>query len=264
MDRFDVQSLQRFARGGRWRTEAMRSYDRPVLIWFTRGQGRITVSGIRRGYGAHNAVFLPPGTMHGFDMVGQVYGHVVFFSDDPELGLPQAPLHLRVREARRQAELTGLIDQLAAECAAARGERTRAVPLLAGLIGVWLDRNAATQDQDKPRKSAAARLAGAFSALVERDFRTARGVADYAAELGVTPTHLSRVCNQMLGRPAHAFLADRRDFEARTLLAETTLPVAAIARDLGFASPAYFTRAFARRSGKTPSAFRRAGGGSPR
>ena len=46
----------RLANGGRWRVEAMRAYSEPVLLWFTRGQGRITVGGITRGYGAHNAI----------------------------------------------------------------------------------------------------------------------------------------------------------------------------------------------------------------
>jgi AraC-like DNA-binding protein len=34
--------------------------------------------------------------------------------------------------------------------------------------------------------------------------------------------------------------------------------VGQISRDLGFTSPAYFTRAFLHQTGKTPSAFRRA------
>ena len=87
----------------------------PVLIWFTKGQGRITVAGVTSGYGAHNAIFLPPGTMHGFDMVGQVFGSVLFLPRDSGLPWPEEPLHLRLRDARRQAELTGLIDTLERE-----------------------------------------------------------------------------------------------------------------------------------------------------
>ncbi len=97
-----------------------------------------------------------------------------------------------------------------------------------------------------------------YTALLEREFRSGRGVADYAAALGVTPTHLTRCCKQACGRPASALLHDRVIFEARRLLAETSLPVGQIARDLGFTSPAYFTRAFQHQTGKTPSAFRRA------
>ena len=70
---FRVVPLGRLAQGGRWRTEAMRGYPNPVLMWFTRGQGRFTMAGVTRGFGAHNAFFLPPGTMHGFEVTAQVY-----------------------------------------------------------------------------------------------------------------------------------------------------------------------------------------------
>lgn len=256
-DRYDVQPLAQLARGGRWRTEAMRSYSRPVLIWFTKGQGRITISGVRRGYGAHNAVYLPAGTMHAFDMLGQVFGQVIFFPDDASLGLPDAPLHLRVRDARRQAELTALVEQIAREATSRSEDRSRVLPLVAGLIGVWLDRQTDIYEPDVTDRSAATRLSAAFASLVERHFRSPRNIADYAAELGVTPTHLSRVCNQLLGRPASELLAERRDYEAKRLLRETLLPVSKVAESLGFASAAYFTRAFSKRAGMTPSAFRK-------
>ena len=85
---FRVMSLMRLAQGGRWRTEAQRSYVRPCLLWFTRGQGRVTVAGQTRGYGPHNAVFLHGGTMKGFDMLGQVLGTAIFFPEDIAREIP--------------------------------------------------------------------------------------------------------------------------------------------------------------------------------
>ena len=82
---YRITPLQQLAKGGRWRTEAMRSYSQPVLYWFTRGQGRITVQGATYGYGPHNAVLLPANTMHGFDTLGQVAGSAVFLRPDPDL-----------------------------------------------------------------------------------------------------------------------------------------------------------------------------------
>jgi AraC family transcriptional activator of pobA len=93
---------------------------------------------------------------------------------------------------------------------------------------------------------------------MEREFRNGAGVGDLAALLGVTPTHLTRCCQQCCGRSAIELLQDRRIFEARKMLAETDQPVGQIGAALGFASPAYFTRAFQHRTGQAPSAFRRA------
>ncbi len=254
---FRVVPLPRFAQGGRWRTEAMRSYRLPVLIWFTKGQGRITVAGSTRGYGPHNAVFLPAGTMHGFEMSGLVFGSLVYFSDDPSIELPVEPLHLRFRDGHTQAELTQLIDNLQREADRDMPGHDRALIHHGGLLAVWLERQVAAQPEPEARPDKARRLTAAFTSLVERDFRTGKSVHDYAADLGVTPTHLSRVCNAGCGRPASVLLADRVHYEARRLLVETRTPVKDIARDLGFTSAAYFTRAFQKNTGKTPSGFRK-------
>ncbi|UWP90610.1 AraC family transcriptional regulator [Aliiroseovarius crassostreae] len=263
---FRVVPLARMSKGGRWRTEAMRSYGAPVLIWFTRGQGRITVNGVTAGYGPHNCIFVPAGIMHGFEVSAQVSGTMVVFPQGSEegLSLPRDPFHLRLLDGDRQMELSRMIDNLQKEMDrfdAAHAERAhRAMMCHAGLISVWLDRQVEHQcfDQDRSPAQAksGAKLANAFAALVEQDFHSPKSVRDYAGALGVTPTHLSRVCNRACGRSASTILADRVHYEARRLLSETTLPVKDIARSLGFASAAYFTRSFQKHTGVTPSQFR--------
>jgi len=249
-----VVSIPRLAQGGRWRVEAMRALSEPVLLWFTRGQGRITVAGLTRGYGGHNAVFIPAGTMHGFEAGPGVLGSAVFFGRTPAHPLPARPLHLRLRDAARQAEFTALLDSLRAETESSRPGRERAAALYLGLIGVWLERNAA--QADAAPADAARRLAQRFTDLIEAEFRTGAGVAAFAERLGVTPTHLTRVCRQTCGRSALGLLHDRRLFEARRLLHDTRLPVKDVASSLGFTSAAYFTRAFQHATGQTPSDFR--------
>ncbi|MEM9707534.1 MAG: helix-turn-helix transcriptional regulator [Pseudomonadota bacterium] len=259
----EVIGLQRMALGGRWRVEAMRSYARPVLLWFTRGSGRITINGSTRGYGPHNAVFLPPETTHGFDMLGRVLGFAVFLPADPEIDWPEEPVHLRCREGQYQAELTALIELLERAQGADDAHSPSELFHLSGLVAVWLQRRAAVDGLENPaaQPKAANRLAAAFTALVERNFRRSKGVADYAGELGVTPTHLSRACRNTSGRSALALLMDRRLYEARRLLRDTDLPIHTIAKETGFGSAAYFSRAFRSEVGTSPSEFRHAKGG---
>lgn len=247
--------LQRLTQGGRWRSEAMRSYRMPVLLWFTRGQGRITVAGLTRGYGAHNAVFIPAGTMHGFDVSARVFGTAVFFNQAAVMELSQEPFHLRVRDARAQGEITSLLESLQREIDADRPLRDRAIAHHGGLLSVWLERQRHLSE-DRPEDSAARALVRRFTETIEEQLYTGQSVSDFAEGLGVTPTHLSRVCNQTCGRPASELLADRLTFEARRLLLDTSLPVKRVAEMLGFNSPAYFTRAFHNRTGQTPTEFR--------
>lgn len=255
-----IIAIPRLAAGGRWRVEAMRSLSEPILLWFTRGQGRITVAGETRGYGAHNAIFIPAGVMHGFEVGAQTFGTALFFGSGGAVALPPDPRHLRIRDSGSQAELSAVLDNIQREMDSSRPGHDRAARHHLGLVGVWLERQveiAAEEQRGKP--AAAQRLARAYAALLEREFRSGKGVADYARDLGVTPTHLSRVCNQTCGRSASDLLHDRLIFEARRLLSETRLPVSDISRTLGYTSAAYFTRAFQHRTGKTPSGFRKLG-----
>jgi len=254
-----IVPIPRLAAAGRWRVEAMRSLSEPLLLWFTRGQGRITVGGVTRGYGAHNAIFIPAGVMHGFEVGGQTFGTALFFGRGNDLNLPAQPRHLRIRDAGTQGELTILLDSIQRELESDRAAHDRAAHHYLGLLGVWLERQIALAEADTPRPDAARRLAGRYAELLERDFRSGHGVSHYAQALGVTPTHLTRVCKQTCGRSASDLLHDRVIFEARRMLSETRIPVAEVARTLGFTSAAYFTRAFQGRTGKTPSAFRRQG-----
>lgn len=249
--------FSRLTQGSRWRAEAMRSYSSPQLLWITKGQGRITVAGVTRGYGAHNAIYIPAHTMHSFEMSGQVFGTAVTFSGMPDLDLPDTPHHLRIRDGQVQVELAGLLDAIERELSAKRPGARRAIRHYAGLISVWLERQADLAEDAAPAPESARRLAAGYAALVEKGFRSPRSVSDYAGDLGVTPTHLTRVCNQTCGRTASELLAERKISEARRLLADTSAPIKEIAQALGYASPAYFTRTFHARTGRTPKEFRK-------
>jgi AraC-like DNA-binding protein len=235
----------------------MRSIAEPLLLWFTKGQGRITVAGQTRGYTPHNAVFVPPGVMHGFEVGPQVFGTAVFFGRDCDVTLPAEPLHLRIREGQAQVEANLILEAIQRELDSTSPGHDRAARHHLGLLGVWIERQAARQAADAPRPDAARRLVARYAAAIEREFRSGSGVAELAAGLGVTPTHLTRCCRLACGRPASALLQDRVLFEARRMLLETDMPVNRIAGSLGFSSAAYFTRAFQHHTGKTPTAFRR-------
>jgi AraC family transcriptional activator of pobA len=95
-----------------------------------------------------------------------------------------------------------------------------------------------------------------FRALVDRHYRQQPALSVLAAELGITPTQLNRVCHQVLGHSALGVLHGRLVLEAQRDLAYTTLSVKQIGLGLGFADAGYFSRFFLRQTGHTPSAWR--------
>jgi AraC-like DNA-binding protein len=84
----------------------------------------------------------------------------------------------------------------------------------------------------------------------------------YAAELGLTVAELRDAVRLSTGSTPQEVILTTRLNVAKALLAETDLPVAAIARDVGYDDPAYFSRLFTARVGQPPRTFRRIG--SPR
>ena len=257
-DDLRIMPIAVLAAGGRWRVEAMRAISEPCLLWFTKGQGRITLQGQTRGYTAHNCIFIPAGVTHGFEVSPSVFGTALFFGRDHGLDLPKEPLHLRIREANLHQELTMLLDHIQRELASDAIGKERAARHYLGLLDVFLERQSVRQSPENQTQDASAKLVARFTALIEEDFRSGAGVAELAEKLGVTPTHLTRCCQAISGRPALTLLQDRRLIEARRLLSDTKLAINQIASDIGFGSPAYFTRAFHLLTGKSPSDFRRA------
>ena len=252
-----LATLTHAGAAARWRTEAMRSHQSGRLIHVTKGQGRITVAGLTNGYGPNNLIYIPPHTMYGMEVGPMVFGHVLTFSDDA--GWPAEPFHLRLLGVDAQKEAVGHLEAIERELKPSGEPRAAACHF--GLLSVFVERQLRQRDPaqaDQRRSTAAAKLVARYTAMISRDFGSDRNVADYAAALGVTTTHLTRCCRKTCGRSALALLNDRVHYEACVLLKDTVTPVQQIAASLGFQSPAYFTRRFQEISGKTPTAFRKA------
>ena len=261
-NQLSLTAIAQNAAAGRWRTEAMRSHASPRLILIHKGQGRITVAGLTSGYGPNNLIFIPAHTMYGFEVGPSVYGLMLAVPAAMASEWPEDHIHLRLRDVVAQKEVATLFDNLDREMASHKSGHSRAAHYHVGILSVFFQRQMESRPADPAEersKTTAARLVAAYTDLVERDFKTDMGVADFSRRLGVTPTHLTRCCKITCGRSALSLLNDRIIYEARLLLRDTRVPVKEVARSLGFASAAYFTRSFQARAGLTPSAFRRKG-----
>ncbi|MFO1402859.1 MAG: helix-turn-helix domain-containing protein, partial [Steroidobacteraceae bacterium] len=96
-----------------------------------------------------------------------------------------------------------------------------------------------------------------FRALLEAHYLEHWPVARYARALGLTESRLNRLCEHQSGRSAFALAQERLALEARRRLIYIAVPVAQLARELGFRDPAYFSRFFRRHAGVPPDRYRR-------
>jgi transcriptional regulator GlxA family with amidase domain len=81
-------------------------------------------------------------------------------------------------------------------------------------------------------------------------------VDDLGKRVGLSRSALHERFVEMIGQPPMQYLANWRMQVAAALLRDTSATVAAIAQEVGYDSEAAFARAFKRRTGKPPAAWR--------
>jgi AraC family transcriptional regulator, transcriptional activator of pobA len=156
--------------------------------------------------------------------------------------------------AARQPMWDRVIDSIEAELAARReGYRQAALAHLTLLL-IDVARLAGDVVGDL-RRSGEPLLAEVFT-VIDRRLGEPLSLRDVAQEVGMTPGHLTTVVRRRTGRTVQEWIIERRMAEARSLLSDTELSVAEIARRVGMADPGYFSRQFRRTHGTSPREWR--------
>lgn len=241
---------------GAWQTALSHSRSDHLLIWITRGQGRMCLNGGQRGFGPHSAIFIPAGTLWSAEFSRQCLGHVLTMTGPLLPPFPASSCHKRVTSLQEQTRLTSMFEAISREQSAQAPFWRRAVQAHCELAAISLRRQPDTGSQD-PRQTAAQRLCLAYCQRVAGLQDRQATMADHAAALKVTPTHLTRVCKAEAGKTAAALLTERQLHSARTLLIASDMPIRDIASQLGFGSAAYFTRFITQHTGQPPSGLRK-------
>ena len=96
--------------------------------------------------------------------------------------------------------------------------------------------------------------------LIDQRFNEPLRVEDLGRHACLSPFHFARMFKVSVGQAPHAYLTARRMEHARRLLAETGIPIAEVARRVGFRTQAHFSGVFRKQVGTTPGQFRRQAG----
>jgi AraC-like DNA-binding protein len=95
-----------------------------------------------------------------------------------------------------------------------------------------------------------------FLKILEENFRRPEGVEFYAEKLFMTSRNLNLICQNILQQSVSEIIETRKMIEAKNLLITTDKSISEIGYELGYNEKSYFTTAFKRKSGQTPSEFR--------
>jgi AraC-like DNA-binding protein len=123
------------------------------------------------------------------------------------------------------------------------------------LVAEQLRSHLAAADPARPPRSTAA---DDLRAMLDADLFGVVRLADAAAALGTSVTHLVRAFGTRFGVPPHRYVVGRRIGAARRLLLDG-VPPAQVAAAVGFHDQAHLTRHFVRFTGTTPARFAASG-----
>ncbi len=230
------------------------------ILLVERGGGTAHLEGRTSPLSAMTGVNVPIGSIHGFTFEPETEGWVVTLAAktmDDTLDRTD-PLHRAVgRPAlfRATEEIRSVMRSIFEEY---DGRAFGRAQMLRSQSGILLALVARGLQSGRPASEALGidpRFVG-FERLIEERFTEHWSVSDYADELGMTPTHLSRLARAATGQPASRVIEERVIREARRNLVYTELSVSVVAYALGFSDPAYFSRLFKRATGMSPRRFR--------
>lgn len=153
------------------------------------------------------------------------------------------------------ASISSLIRELQLAAAGGRGDvENRIRHLLSQALSLL--------DQTRPEKPAtdsasrSVRLVADFLTLAETHCRDRWRLTDYARALHVSTAHLRATCVRVTGGPPVRLIQERMMREAKRRLIGSSVPIGAIALELGFDDAGYFSRLFRAKSGMSPLQYR--------
>lgn len=112
------------------------------------------------------------------------------------------------------------------------------------------------QYNDKPQTRADA-IFTHFIKLVEKNYRQERRVGWYAAQLNITPKHLSETVKNASRRTPNEWIDDYVTLELRVLLKNSTKTIKEIAQELNFPNQSFLGKFFKEHVGVSPSKYRK-------
>ncbi|TDD66942.1 AraC family transcriptional regulator [Actinomadura darangshiensis] len=160
-------------------------------------------------------------------------------------------------QAGDHRHLRAAVDLLAAETTTRRPGRDAALAglldlLLIYMVRAWFDDHG---DGGWPRALRDPAITSVLEAMHSDPGRPWR-VEDLAAAAGLSRTTLARRFTGLVGQAPMTYLTQWRMTLATRLLSDTDLGLAAVARQLGYASPFAFSHAFKREFGVAPGHYR--------
>jgi len=259
-----LEALADRSRPNNWNIRTHAHAQLSHIFHLSSGGGAMTAEERKYVFIAPCALLIPAGVAHGFQFQPETEGRVLTISHSylQELALRErsfaalfaAPAALALSPGTLEPSLDALSRELI-WIAAGHGAAVEA-HLLCILVACArsLEQASAAMDAGQGRQ---ATLVARFREVIEGHYRDDLPLNHYAAMLGVSEKQLRTACRKLAQQPPSRLIEQRILLEAKRALLHSNMTIAEAAYYLGFSDPAYFSRFFAKATGKSPQAFRK-------
>jgi AraC family transcriptional activator of pobA len=205
-------------------------------------------------------ILVPAGFDHGFRFSRDIDGlvitmlssHANLMQHELSTGPVVLPLDYPLPSGELISTLLQTIGSEAAENQFGRSEVLAAslsMVMLLALRAVKTEQGAGSEVSDTSRMEQ-------LTALMRQHLRKEHGATFYAQKLGISPTHLNRLCQQQFGQTTRDYIANMLIAEIKRDLIFTNDAIQNLSFRFGFSDPTYFSRFFMRSVKMPPKRWR--------
>ncbi|UOQ52147.1 AraC family transcriptional regulator [Hymenobacter cellulosivorans] len=239
-----------------------------TCIFLTSGTARMSIGPEAVVIGALEVLIVPAGQVYSFAPGDENTGFLCHFHPDLLLA-PGSPaegaatfdfLQFWGRPViQLTADTAGFVENLLQRLLLEYTTNTLHYPdiLRAYLLAVLHELNRAYQASAPQRPSAALLITNRFKQLLASPGAARQSVSGYAAQLHITPNHLTKAVRTVTGQSPAKWLEQTLVLEAKVLLVQSALPIGDVAAAVGLPDASYFSRLFRKHTGLSPLAFRK-------
>lgn len=252
-----------------WKVDPHRHDDLFQLVYYRKGGGMLTLEALEITFECPVFLQIPPTSVHSFDISQDLEGEVISLSADyMKTLIAPSPLAIDLLNqpmlinGPEHADFLTQLDKLFIEIKTEYNERQLARNLtIQSLLGIVIGKllryhdYALQKEQSWGVDSPASWYYRQFHNQIGQHLTEKLTIADYAARLRISATHLNRICREVADKSALDVIHDRIIQEAKRSFAYTVMPIAQVAYQLGFNDASYFSRFFKDKTGLSPKGY---------
>lgn len=259
----DIQTLDNFVSCNEGKIIQLKTYE---ILWIKKGTGMLTVDLQDIAIEESKIYLLRPGHLRFVDSEQKLHGYYISISsdffhligEDANISLLNrrfdGPVIIDADEEVEEAE--EILNKIGKEVGTYGVSR---MPIVKGLFKIFMLYlvQKIQVHSNAGMYCAEQELTNKFMQLLGNNFTTKKLVADYAAELCVTPGHLNRIVKKVSGFPVSHHIQQQIIFEAKKQAKYSGRSMKEIAYSLGFDDTAHFSKYFKNNSGMNFSNFKK-------